>query len=100
VKQTVEQILKETKFNQLDYFEHNWEEDQDESYEPDRQYYGVDLVWKEPKFYCNLRFTIALDQLTLDDAEVTENDDGRTKFPTDKISAQKCCPFSEILRFF
>lgn len=76
MKQTVKQLLKKTKFNQLDCFEHITQEpNNDENVVLVRQYYGVDVRWIEPKFCSSLRFTVDLDPLTLDDVEVIEDDD-------------------------
>lgn len=72
----VKQILKKTKFNQLDCFERISKDPGGGNDVLAKQYYGVDVVWKEASKFCSdLRFTIELDPLTLDGNEVIEDDD-------------------------
>jgi hypothetical protein len=76
VKQSVKRILKETKFNRLNCFERIIDESNtDQNVVLIREYYGVDVRWNEPNFCSSVRFRVDLDPLTLDDVEVSEDDD-------------------------
>jgi hypothetical protein len=71
----VKQLLTNTKFNQLDCFEHMTDETNDDNNLLIRNYYGVDIAWQEPNFYCDLRFIVDLDLLTLAEDDVAEEND-------------------------